>query len=101
MSAQQIEFQLPAEAHAQAVTAWGLKDRLIKVVVDQLQKYKTGGLKLPPKDQFMAAAKAAFEKYVVAFDIPGIGEVIENIVDETMEAGFLRFVSVLYDKFAA
>lgn len=98
MSTKQIEFQLPIEAQSQAVTAWGIKDKLIGLILQTLQGLKGS---LPPKDQVMAAAKAAFEKYVVAIDIPNIGPVIEHVVDEAMENAFLRFVSVAYDKLAA
>lgn len=94
-------FELPSESGPSTATAFGIKDRLVKVIVDRLQAYKTDGLKLPAKDVFLAACKAAFQKYVVPFDIPGIGPVIEKLVDDAMEAAFMKLVEAIYDRFAA
>lgn len=97
----QFEVIVAATAAQGAVSVFGLKERLLKTILDKLQEYRTTGLKLPPKDQFLAACKAAYEKYVVAFDIPQLPDFIEIPLDEALESAFMRLVETLYDRFAA
>ena len=96
-----FEVQLSTVAAVGAVSAFGLKDRLLKTILEKLQEYRTTGLKLPPKDQFLASCQAAYERYVVAFDIPQLPDFIEIPLDQAMEAAFMRLVETLYDRFAS
>lgn len=98
---QSSELVLSMAAAQGAVSAFGLKDRLLKVILDKLQEYRTSGLKLPPKEQFLAACRDAYERYVVAFDIPQLPDFIEVPLDEALEAAFMRLVETLYDRFAS
>ena len=101
-----LPFELPSEEGTMSATAapasvFGIKERLIKVIAERLNAYKTDGLKLPEKSVFLSAAKAAFQKYVVAFDIPYLGPIVEDAVDRAMLAAFMQLVEAMYDRFAA
>lgn len=97
-------FELPIEAageFAARPSVYAIKDRLLKVIAERLNAYKTDGLKLPAKELFLAKCKEAFEKYVVDFDIPYLGPLVEKVVDDAMEAAFMKLVEAMYDRFAA
>lgn len=99
------KFVLPEQGMV-AMTAglhvYAIKDRLIAVIIERLRQYTSGdGLKLPAKADFLAAAKDAFRRYVISIDIPGIGPIVEQALDEAMEAAFMKLVEALYDRFAA
>ncbi len=102
-----LPFELPTEAASLSrapgaePSLFGLKERLIKVIAERLQAYKTDGIKLPAKDAVLKAAQTAFKKYVVEFDIPYLGPIVEQAVDEAMEAAFMKLVEAMYDRFAA
>lgn len=98
---EQLQFRLPMEAGVIPAGVFRIKEKLVSVIAETLERYKTDGLQLPEKDAFLAAAKAAFQKYVVAIDIPYIGPIVEKAVDDAMLAAFMKLVEAMYDRFAS
>lgn len=98
---EQLSFDLPVESARGVVTFGGIKDRLAKFIQEQMLGRLAAGLSLPTKEVFIAACDAAFEKYVVAFDIPNVPEFIESFIDAAAKQAFLKLMDRLYDRLAA
>lgn len=106
MSESEIVFEMPVQLEAAGDPTRGLaglfalKSRLAAAIEATLQRYKTEGLKLPPKDQFLAKAKAFMQAVADATDIPGIGPLIESTLESAVIATLMPLIEKLYDSFA-
>lgn len=96
-----LEFNLPMESVRDVVTFGGLKDRLAAFIQKQMIDRIKAGITLPTKAVFLAACSAAFDKYVVAFDIPNVPEFIEQFIDAAAKQLFMQLMERLYDRLAA
>lgn len=77
-----------------------LKAKALDIVEGTLDQYKTNGLKLPPKDEFMKKASALYDTICAAIDIPGLGPVAEKALEQVMKPAFLKAAEFAYDRFA-
>lgn len=104
MSDSELSFSLPMEAEAvqpQGMAGvFALKGKLLAAIEATLDRYRTKGLKLPPKDEFLAKAKTFMEGVAAMVDIPGIGPIIEAKLEEYLIAALMPVVAKLYDRFA-
>jgi hypothetical protein len=94
----EIEFHLPVESN-EGVSQFGLADRLLRLIRDRLQPVAVP--EMPPKDIVLAAAAAAFDRYVAPFDIPFVPNLLEPLVDAHLRSMFLASVDRLYDSLVA
>lgn len=72
--------------------------KLIQSIERQLAKQID---RLPAKDEVLAAAGRAYDKYVAPIDIPGIPASVEPWVDQMLRVLFLRLVAGAYDQLQA
>jgi hypothetical protein len=93
-----LEFHLPVESN-EGVSQFGLADRLLRLIRDRLQPVPVP--EMPPKDIVLAAAGAAYDRYVGAFDLPFVPNLIEPLVDAHLRSMFLAAVDRLYDSLVA
>jgi hypothetical protein len=101
----QTEFQLPFEGDLfsgfKGIAALSaLKTKLIHVIETKLGEYTTNGIKLPPKDEFLANAKTFFETTLAKIDIPGIGPVVEGALKQAAVNGLMTLAALAYDRIA-
>lgn len=76
------------------------KGKLLAAIQSTLDRYRTQGLKLPPKKEFMDKAEAFMKTIAAATDIPGIGPLLETTIEEYVIAGLLPVIGKLYDRFS-
>lgn len=101
-----LHFRLPAEGGGVLGGMSGLpalyvlKSKLLAAVSSTLDRYRNEGLKLPPKDEFLAKAKAFMQGVAAAIDIPGIGDFIETTLEAAVINALMPLVEKLYDRFA-
>jgi len=77
-----------------------LKAKALDIVESTLDQYKVGGLKLPTKEVFMAKASELYDTLCAAVDIPGLGPVAEQALEQVMKPAFLKACEFAYDRFA-
>ncbi len=93
-----LVFELPVNAAAKNASGnpFEIQGRLLDLIRDKLLPMVT----LPSRDEVLAAAAEAFDKYIAAIDIPYIPNVFEPMFDQAMKQVFLQVVGRAYDAIA-
>ena len=99
----EFRFEIPMESGATSrrgiLSVAEIVARATKIVQDKLEQYKTDGLKLPAKDQFLKAASDLYDSLCQMIDVPMLPELIERQVEAVMKPAFMRAVEMAYDAF--
>lgn len=104
------EFSFPVPMMAAEAPVYGgpfdrfrivtlVKDKAMEQVAALLNQYKLGGLKLPDKATYLAAASRLYDQIAAAIDIPYLGEEIEKVLEAAGKPSFMKLAEMAYDAF--
>jgi hypothetical protein len=77
-----------------------IKAKALGIIEGTLEQYKSGGLKLPTKEVFLAKAESLYKTLCDMTDIPMLGPAAESAVESILKPAYMKTAEFLYDRFA-